>query len=120
MVNTITVYSTGAVITPDLVLGYETARSSRNIVHQIIGGGIAVSVIAPNPRSGVLSLFFSSETSAFAALNQHATETTFSLVSTDRTPINMTYVVDGDVSLALEDGTRNLWIVDVGYQEVIP
>ncbi len=102
---------------PTLVLGYETARESQNVVHDIIGGGVAFTLIRPRPRAGTLELFFSDESAAFQALNMHALETSFTLTDTDRPVVGMTYVVDGSVSIRLTDD-RKRWVVSVGYQEV--
>ncbi len=109
-----------ATLSPALVLGYETSRESQNIVHDIIGGGIAVTLIRPRPRSGTLHLFFLTEPDAFNALNKHALEATFTLSDSDRPGVNMTYVADGTADLALDDQTRLRWVVSIGYQEVEP
>lgn len=118
MTTTITATSTEATTIPLLVLGYQTAYEGRNIVHDMLGGGIAVALIAPRPRSGALELLYESEADAWAAVAMHRTETTFTLTDTDHDEIGMTYVLAGGVSAALEDQTRDLWIVTVSYQEV--
>lgn len=105
-------------VSPALILGYETTRESQNIVHQIIGGGIAVALIRPNPRAGTLELFFLDEATANEALELHAREATFTLTDTDRPSVGMTYVCDGSVVLSLDDATRKRWVLSVGYQEV--
>lgn len=102
---------------PVLILGYETSIESQNIVHQIIGGGTAHTLIRPNARNGSLELFFTDEASAFDAFNLHKLEATFTVTDTDRPSVNMTYVVDGSVDLRLTDD-RKRWVVTVGYQEV--
>ncbi|MCM3778991.1 hypothetical protein [Microbacterium hydrocarbonoxydans] len=107
-------------ISPALVLGYQTARESQNIVHDLIGGGIAVTLIAPRPRSGRLELFFLTEADGFGALTKHGLETTFTLSDTDRPSVGMTYVTDGSLDLALDDQGRSRWVLSVGYQEVQP
>lgn len=121
MSNVITVQDgTGDSTTPALVLGYETTRMSRNIVHDTLDGGIAVSIIPPRPRSGILRLFYVTEADADTAAALLARPSTFLLESDERTSINMTFVVDSDTTLALDDDTRDLWIVDAGYQEIVP
>lgn len=104
-------------VSPTLVLGYQTARESQNVVHDIIGGGIAVTLIRPRPRSGTLELFFTDEAAAFAALELHARETSFTLSDTDRPRIGMTYVVDGATNMRLTED-RKRWEVSVDFQEV--
>ena len=110
----------GASTAPFMVLGYETARESRNLVHDTLDGGIAVALYVPRPRSGTLRLFYLTEADAAAAATLHARNTSFTLESTDRTTINMAYVTVGTTRTALDDATRNRWTVDVGYQEVLP
>lgn len=103
---------------PTLILGYETGRESRNVVHDLIGGGIAVALVAPRPRSGDLRLFYPAEADAWAALALHSHESTFSLTDSDRPGVGMTYVANGRIALALDDQTRTRWVVTVPYQEV--
>lgn len=120
MTATITAAGAGTT-TPILVLGYETKREGRNIVHDLLGGGIAVALVAPRPRSGALELLYESETLAAACVALHSLETTFTLADTDRPSIAMAYVVGpGGVGLALDDETREMWIVTVEYQEIEP
>jgi hypothetical protein len=98
---------------------WETRRTSRNVVHDLIGGGVAVALVAPRPRSGTMALLYPDEASAFACLELHTHETTFELVETDRPAVSMTYVLDGDgASVGLDPETLELFIVSVTYQEV--
>lgn len=99
---------------------YSATRASRNVIHNLIGGGIAVSLVAPNPRSGVVEYLFADETAAWSCLALHANETTFVLTETSVPPVSMTYVVDGEVSIRLDQATSTAWIVAVGYQEIVP
>lgn len=102
---------------PTLVLGYEAEQESQNQVYDIIGGGIAVALIRPRPRSGTLELFYPDESDADDCRKLHARETSFQLI-TDRSTIAMTYVVSGRVRVALDDETRDHWTVSVDYQEI--
>lgn len=118
MASLITVTSDSTTISPALVLGYETSRESQNTVHDIIGGGIAVTLVRPRPRSGTLELFFLTEGDAFDAMTKHSLESSFTLSDTDRPSVNMTYVVSGALDLRLDEATRTRWVLSVGYQEV--
>lgn len=107
--------------TPLTVLSpWESGRTSRNIVHDLSGGAIAVSLVAPRPRSGTMDLLYPDETSAFAALDLHSHETSFTLTESDRPHVSMTYVISGDVRIRLDPDTLELFIVSVDYQEVEP
>ena len=106
---------------PVLVLGYEASRSVRTVVHDLIGGGIAVTHVEPRPRSGILELLFETEATATACVTLHAADSSFEIVATDRPGIAMTYVVaGGDLSIALDDETRELWVLRVPFQEIDP
>lgn len=118
--NTITVQDGSAASTsPDLILGYETTRTSRNLVHDTLDGAIAVSIYPTRPRAGTLELFYRDEAAATAALQLHARDATFALTSDER-DISMLFIVVGEVGFALDEDTRDHWVVAVGYQEIIP
>ncbi|MFJ6534413.1 hypothetical protein [Microbacterium sp. NPDC091662] len=108
---------TSANVSPTLVLGYEASLESKNVVHDIIGGGIGVTLIRPRPRSGTLALFFTEESAAFAAVELHKRETSFTLSDTDRPVVGMRYIVDGSVGIRLTDD-RKRWEVSIDFQEV--
>lgn len=103
---------------PVVIDGYETARESRNVIHDLIGGGIAVSLILPRPRSGELILRYTDEVQAWGALSVLSHESAYALTDSDRPGVGMTFVVDGDVQLSLDDDTRDTWTVTVPYQEI--
>lgn len=109
---------TGATISPLLVLGYETDRESQNIIHDIIGGGIGVTLIRPRPRSGTLELLFNAEGPSKNAMDLLSRETTFTLSDTDLDSVAMAFVPSGSIGLALDSATRKEWTVSVDYQEV--
>lgn len=119
MSTTITRTSDTAETHPDLVLGYATSVESRNVIHDLIDGSIAVTLVAARPRAGTLELFYVDEAEAWAALSMHRSADSFTIVDSDRPDIGMTYVVDGRIGLALDDSTRDHWQVSVGYQEVV-
>lgn len=120
MTSTITRTSDSATTTPDLVLGYGASRESRNVIHDLIGGDIAVTLVTSRLRSGMLELFYSSEAEAWASFALHTDlADTFTLASDDVTPVDMTYVLgEGAVTVTLDDETRAVWVVAVDFQEV--
>lgn len=120
MATTIFVNDGSSVSTsPTLILGYQTERVSQNIVHDLVGGGILISYVRPRPRSGTLSLFYPTEALANSAAVLFTRENSFTINDTDRSTINMTFVISGAIRLSLDDETRNSWVVDVDYQEVV-
>jgi len=115
--TTITAAAGGLTTSPVAVDGYEATRASQNIVHDLISGDIAVTLISPRPRSGTLQLVYGNAADAFAAFTLHETETTFFLERDDLPALNMTYVLDGDLTITVDD-SREAWVLAVGFQEV--
>lgn len=97
---------------------YATERQARSIVHDLIGGGIAVSLIEPRPRAGTIAYLFDNEDDAAACLALHAAPTSFTLTVSDSTSTGMEYVLQGVASLALDPQSITAWIVTVGYQQI--
>lgn len=121
MATTITIQDgSDRTTSPLLILEYQTSRAGRSIIHDLISGDIAVTLIPGRPRSGALRLLYQAETDAVDALNLHSEEAAFRLTTDERDRISMSYVVAGDVTLTLDDDTRALWALDVDYQEVTP
>lgn len=120
MSTTISSNATEDEFSPDVVDGYQATRESQNIVHDLISGGIAVTLIQPRPRSGTLRLIFGVEADAWGCYTMHSAETTFELSRDGLDRINMTYVLaPGNLDIEL-DATRKAWIVSVPFQEVTP
>lgn len=110
--------SSGSTTATTVLSPFEAEWQSRNVIHDLIGGGIAASLVAPRPRSGELELLYPDEASAFACVALHRNETTFILTESDRPHVGMEYVVDGRVAVRLDEDTLTQWIVTVGFQEV--
>lgn len=109
-------------IHPEQVLGYESARPGGNLVHTILDGSIAVSLRPAGLRTGTLELLFPLEADAAAAEELHRTAASFTLTEPDRPTIAMSYVLadGGELGRALDDETRDHWVVSVDFQEVLP
>jgi len=109
------------IITPRLVLSYESSQESRNIEHTILGRSDPDITQRPaGTRTGTLELFFLDEADAEAARVAHTEVGTFSLVWPERPSTEMTYVLgQGELVRTLDPETRARWIVQVPYREVI-
>jgi len=110
-----------ATITPTLVDGYSAGQEARTIAHPIISrpGPDDVTLRPAGPRTGVLRLLFTTEADAEAARALHAVPYVWTLNDDDRTSIGMDYVVEGGtLGTALEDETRDLWLIDIPFREV--
>lgn len=118
MTTTIAAAGGGGTTTPTLVLGFRASRAGRNIIHDLIGEGIAVTLIGSRLRSGTLELLYPVKADAFAAEALLASKTTFTLTDTDVVEVGMSFVTDGDVTVELDDATRDAWVVSVDFQQV--
>jgi len=115
---TTTITAGAVVITPDLVLGYESETDSTNIAHRILGRADPDYTLGDDtPRTGTLELFFLEKAPAWAAQEAHRTAGLFELTDTDYPEIGMTYIRIGRMSMTLNN---DRWVVSVGYQEVLP
>lgn len=119
MSTTIT-HSSGT-ITPDFVDGYEATRAGGTRVHPPIGAVFPDVTHRPaSARSGRLVLVFFDEGTAFASYEALSAPETFTLTSTDRASIDMSFVVPegGDLAITLNRQSRRSWEIAVSYQEV--
>jgi hypothetical protein len=118
--STVITYSGGS-ITPDMVLSYQSAREAGNIVHPILGRANPDVTFRPAMlRTGRLELGFYSATAeddSLAAEQAHALGVIFTVASTDRSSIEMSYVVSGAVVRTLTE-QRTAWTLEVDFQEV--
>lgn len=115
-----TITSGATTITPELVDGYRSERESGNVIHQAADNPSRVDVtLRPaGLRSGTLRLLFLTLTEALEAEAVHAAAGVLALTSTDHPGLNMSYVVNGTISVELDDDSRALWLVEVQFQEV--
>jgi hypothetical protein len=104
--------------TPDLVLSYEWAQESRNVVHALLAGNATAITLRPAAkRRGSLSFFFLTETAARSAGTALALATTFELIDTDHPTQNMYFVIDGTITTQLDPEGKLRWMVNAEYQE---
>lgn len=116
---TTTITHPGGTITPLLVDGYSATRASRNLEHVILGRSSSDFTLRPAAlRRGELKMLFALESDAADAVTALSTPDTYTLVTDARTTLNMDFVVlDGGCQLALDEQTRDMWVVTVPFQE---
>ncbi|MCU1439997.1 MAG: hypothetical protein JWP85_994 [Rhodoglobus sp.] len=109
------------VLSPTLVLGYESSRRSGNIVHKILGREDPDVTFAPaGLRTGTLRIFCLDQTDAIATEALHTEVGVFVLADPEVAGIDMSYVPSGDIRSRLDDRTVTRWVVEIDYQEVAP
>ncbi|MGX1931723.1 hypothetical protein [Microbacterium resistens] len=109
------------VVQPNQVDGYQAGRPGGTVVHRIIGSATPDVVMMPGGlRVGRLRLIVADATAAFNGLQALSAPEVFDLVSDERPGISMKFVIpDGqEIGLRLDDATRDVWILDVPFQEV--
>jgi hypothetical protein len=117
MASTIT--QGGTTVTPELVLGYDSSRTSGNIVHWILGRPDPDVTLRPaRLRKGTLKLLFASESAAGTCFRLHGGAGVFVLADSDVESVGMRYVVDGNIDIGLDPQTQEMWLVSVAYQEI--
>lgn len=106
-------------ISPPAKLSAADAYESRNIVHELLGGGVAVTFGAEPLRTGTLAMYFADETSCAAAYLFFKNGYVFELTDVDKPSTNMYFVVAGAIERELQTDTRDAWILSVDVQEVV-
>lgn len=107
----------GGTTTPTFVTGYQAAYEAANVVHQLIDGTIAVTIVGQRPRSGTLHLYYTDETDAWDGVALHLGVSTFELEDADVAGVAMVYAA-GTVSPVVRASDAELWLVDVDFQEL--
>ena len=109
----------GPVLTPLLVVGLSSSREANNTLHRIIGQASPdVTLAEAGLRAGSLTFLCQTLADALAMESIHAALGVIRLIDTDLPGLNMTYVPSGDISLEIDDETRELWTVEVDFAEV--
>lgn len=107
-------------ITPTVRLNAADSYASRNIVHELLGGGVAITFGGEPKRTGSLDLFFNSETDANTAYQFLKNGYVFQLADTVASTTDMNFVIAGNISRAWDGSTLNSWLVSFDFQEVQP
>ncbi|QQD75105.1 hypothetical protein I8920_09510 [Curtobacterium sp. YC1] len=116
--STIITSSDSTQTAPLLVDGWEESAEGKNIVNPIMGGGVDVTLQAASKRTGSFVLVYTDESDAQAAFEMHRKAAVFTLSDSERPSVAMTYVLAGDLTRALDDESREFWLVTVNFQEV--
>jgi hypothetical protein len=113
-----TITYAGVTLRPDLILGVAWEREPATIVHELLGGNVAVTLRPASKRRGTMQLFFLSEAAALVADRSLALPEVFTLVDDDHPGRGMRFVVADTLGAALDPQTRLRWIVSAGFVEL--
>lgn len=104
--------------TPELRLGFESDNDSQNVEHKHLDGSFGHSLRPDEPRSGSLSLFFTTAPAAEACRAALALPAVWTWVDDGVDETNMTFVRRGRLG-AVQQDARLRWVLDVGFREVL-
>lgn len=109
-----------APIVPDLVQVYSHARDVRTNLHPIAGrADVEATLKAAGLRNGTLLAIFGDEAAAREADARFAEVGLWQYVDGDVPAASMTFLVDRTLSLDLDMDTQEVWLLTVGFQEVL-
>ena len=109
------------VVSPRLVLGWQTGRPARTIVHELLHSEEpVVSLAAPGVRRGTLSYFFESAEAAATCWDMHTATAVFTLTApvSDSVQVLRYVVTGGDLRMSLDEATAKQVVIEVPYLEV--
>lgn len=116
-----TISSGTLTFTPELVTAWEVSQESRNVIHPIIGRTDPDVTLKPaSSRTGTLEMLFTTASAAESARGILANSAVFTVSDSETWLNGFDFVMSGNISTALEDETRNLWIITAEFTEVLP
>ena len=106
-------------VTPILITGWDTRREGGNVIHDIIDRQDDDVTFRPaRLRSGTLTALCATLEDALALETLAAQPRRLYLEDTDHPSINMTFVIAGDITVTLDDETREQATVGLDFQQV--
>jgi hypothetical protein len=105
---------------PLLRLSASESIESRNIVHELIGGGVAVTFGGESLATSTLEMVFTSEASCLEAYEQLNEGHIFELTDYSKTSTSMFFVVAGAIQREFIVESNDTWTLTVDIQQVEP
>lgn len=105
---------------PYLRLNAQQTIDSRNIIHPLLGGGVAVTFGGDNLTTTTLEMLFTSEADSLDAFTQLNTGHVFELTDYSKTSTSMYFTVAGSIEREYLTDTEDTWLITVDVQEVTP
>lgn len=114
-----TVSSSTGSFTPKVRYTAGDSYQSRNIVHELLSGDVAVTFGGEPRRTGTLNFMFDNGTDAYTAYLIMRDGYVFELNDFDDIGTSPLYfVVAGNISREWDDATTDTWTLSVDFQEV--
>lgn len=105
---------------PLLRMSAEVSISTRNIIHELLGGGVAVTFGGDTLANSMLEMLFTSEADALDAYTQLNTGHIFELTDSSKTSTSMYFVVSGSITRTYVIESEDTWLVTCDIQQVVP
>lgn len=105
---------------PYLRLNAEQSIPSRNIIHELLGGGVAVTFGGDTLTTTGLEMLFTSEADSLDAYTKLNTGHIFQLTDYSKATTSMYFVVAGTITREYLTETDDTWRITVDVQEVTP
>lgn len=105
---------------PLLRLSATQTIASRNVIHELIGGGVAVSFGGDSPATSSLDMVFTSEADSLTAYEQLNTGHIFELTDYSKTSTSMFFVVSGNITREYVIESEDTWTISCDIQQVVP
>jgi hypothetical protein len=115
-----TITSDAGTFSPYLRLNATQTVASRNVIHELLGGGVAVTFGGNSPATTTLELIFTSEADSLDAYTQLNEGHVFELTDYSKTTTSAFFVVAGNIERQYLTQTADTWQITVDIQEVVP
>jgi hypothetical protein len=105
---------------PYLRLNANQTIESRNVVHELLGGGVSVTFGGDSKATTTLEMLFTSEADSLEAYTQLNEGHVFELEDYSKTSTSTFFVVAGGISREYITESEDTWLISVDIQEVVP
>lgn len=105
---------------PLLRMTASAAINTRNIIHELLGGGVAVTFGGEGQSTSSLEMLFTSEADSLEAYTQLNTGHIFELVDYSKTSTSMYFVVSGSINREYVIESEDTWTISCDIQQVTP
>lgn len=105
---------------PYLRLKADETISSRNIAHELLGGGVAVTFGGSALATTTIEMLFTTEAASLDAFTKLNTGHVFQLTDYDKTSLNFYFSVTGSIKREYIGDATDAWLITVDVQEVTP
>lgn len=106
--------------TPAMRVGATETIATRNVVHELLGGGVAVTFGGAAESTTTLEFVFKSESAALTAYNQLNTGHVFQITDTNKPTTSQYFTVAGNLTREYNVDTPDVWVITVDVQKVVP